>query len=114
MLAAIGDAGPEIIESRSLVAGYDGPGPAIYLAFAALVAVLRWRYAPILAVVMSLFFLVGGFSDTDFTDRLVTPGGTVAFVAAWLQMLSFAAAIVFGFAAVWLRARAGSTVPERK
>jgi hypothetical protein len=27
VLAAVGDAGPEIIESGSFVAGYDGPGP---------------------------------------------------------------------------------------
>ena len=99
VLAAVGDAGPEIIESGSLVAGYDGPGPLIYLGFAAVVAAVRWRFAPLLAVAMSAFFLFGGFSDKEFTDRLVTPTG-VAFVAAWLQMLSFAAVIVCGTAAV--------------
>jgi hypothetical protein len=100
VLAAIGDAGPEIIESRSLVAGYDGPGPLIYLGFAAIVATARWwRFAPLPAVVMSAFFLVGGFADADFRSRLATPPG-VEFVAAWLQMLSFAAAIVCGTAAV--------------
>jgi hypothetical protein len=105
VLAAVGDAGPEIIESRSLVSGYDGPGPLIYLGIAAVVAVVRWRFAPLLAVAMSAFMLLGGFSDADFANRLVTPTG-VEFVAAWLQMLSFAAAIVFGMAAVrWRGAR---------
>jgi hypothetical protein len=99
VLAAVGDAGPEIIESRSLVAGYDGPGPAIYLAVAAIVATVRWRFTPLLAVAMSALFLVGGFADADFTNRLTHPAG-VAFVAAWLQTLSFAAAIVGGTAAV--------------
>jgi len=106
VLAAVGDAGPEIVESRSLVAGYDGPGPLIYLGFAAIVATSRWwRFAPLPAVVMSAVFLFGGFANADFARRLVTPNG-VEFVAAWLQMLSFAAAIVCGTAAVrWRRAR---------
>ena len=109
VLAAVGDAGPEIIESRSLVAGYDGPGPLIYLGFAAIVATVRWwRFAPLPAVAMSALFLFGGFANADFANRLVTPTG-IAFVAAWLQMLSFAAAIVCGTASVRWR-RAGSAV----
>jgi hypothetical protein len=99
-LAAVGDAGPEIIESRSLVAGYDGPGPLVCLGFAAVVVAVRWRFAPLLAVAMSAFFLLGGFSDADFANRLITPTGVADFVGAWLQMLSFAAVIVCGTAAV--------------
>ena len=106
VLAAVGDAGPEIIESGSLVAGYDGPGPLVYLGFAAIVATVRWRFAPLLAVAMSAFFLFGGFADADFAGRLTNPAG-VASVAAWLQMLGFAAAIVCGTAAV-RRPRAGT------
>lgn len=105
VLAAVGDAGPEIVKSGSLVAGYDGPGPLIYLGFAALVALVRWRFTPLLAVAMSAFFLIGGFANADFASRLVGPIG-VDFVAAWLQMLSFAAAIVCGLVAVrWRRAK---------
>ncbi len=99
VLAAVGDAGPEIVASRSLVAGYDGPGPLIYLAVAVLVATVRRRLVPLAAVVMSAFFLFGGFADADFVDRL-TAGSGAGFVAAWLQMLSFAAAVVCGTAAV--------------
>ncbi|GLW33588.1 hypothetical protein [Actinoplanes regularis] len=99
VLAAVGDAGPEIVASRSLTAGYDGPGPLIYLGVAVLVAALRWRFVPLAAVVMSAFFLFGGFADADFVDRL-TAGSGAGFVAAWLQMLSFAAAIVCGTAAI--------------
>jgi hypothetical protein len=99
VLAAVGDAGPEIVESGSLLSGYDGPGPLIYLGFAVVVAVVRWRFAPLLAVVMSVFFLFGGFADADFVARLTTPMG-VESVAAWLQMLAFAAAVVCGAAAV--------------
>lgn len=109
ILAAIGDASPEIIESRSLAAGYDGPGPLIYLGFAVLVAIVRWRYVPLLAVALSVFFLIGGISDPDFASRLVTPTHTAQFLAAWLQTISFAATIAFGIAAVWRRAPADSS-----
>ena len=100
VVAAIGDAGPEIVESRSLVAGYDGPGPLICLGVAAVVAAVRWRFLPVLAVVTGVLFLVGGFSDASFVSRLGTPAEAVAFGAGWLQMAGFAAAVAFGVAAV--------------
>jgi hypothetical protein len=99
VLAAVGDAGPEIVESRSLVAGYDGPGPLIYLGVAVLVAAVRWRFVPLVAVAMSALFLVGGLADAEFRDRLAEPAGA-GFAGGWLQVLSFAAAIVCGTAAV--------------
>ncbi|MEU7927967.1 hypothetical protein [Micromonospora sp. NPDC049801] len=102
VVAAIGDAGPEIIESRSLVAGYDGPGPLIYLGVAAMVAAFRWRFTPLLAVVTGVLFLFGGFSDASFVGRLGTPTEPVQFYAGWLQMAGFAAAVAFGIAAVWV------------
>ncbi|GAA3381900.1 hypothetical protein [Cryptosporangium minutisporangium] len=111
VLAAVGDAGPEIIESRSLVAGYDGPGPLIYLGVAAILATVRWHFAPLLAVVMSALFLFGGLADADFARRLAAPTD-LAFVAAWLQMLSFAAAVICGTAAV-RRRRARPAVSTR-
>lgn len=97
VLAAVGDAGPEIVESRSLVAGYDGPGPLIDLGVAAIVAGVRWRSTPLLAVATAVLFLVGGLTDADFVDRLTTPV-SAGFVGGWLQMLSFAAAVVCGTA----------------
>jgi hypothetical protein len=113
VVAAIGDAGPEIIESRSLVAGYDGPGPLIYLAVAAVVAVVRWRYMPLLAAVTGLLFLVGGFSDASFASRLGTPAEAIPFWAGWLQMAGFAAAVAFGVAAV-RRNRTGESEGDRQ
>jgi hypothetical protein len=100
VVAAIGDAGPEIIESRSLFAGYDGPGPLIYLGVAATVAAVRWRFMPLLAVVTGALFLFGGFADASFAGRLGTPTDPVPFYAGWLQMAGFAAAVAFGIAAV--------------
>lgn len=100
VLATAGDAGPEIVESRSLVAGYDGPGPLIYLGFAAIAATARWwRYATLPAVAMSAAFVFGGLANADFTGRLTHPAG-IASAAAWLQMLGFVAAIVAGMLAV--------------
>ena len=100
VVAAIGDAGPEIIASRSLIAGYDGPGPLIDLGVAAVVAAVRWRFMPLLAVVTGVLFLVGGFSNAAFVSRLDTPAEPVPFYAGWLQMAGFAAAVGLGVAAV--------------
>lgn len=103
VLATVADAGPEIVKAGSLVADYDGPGPLIYLAFAVFVALAPWRYAPLVGVALSSMFIFGGLADPVFRDRLVTPGDWVDFVAGWLQILAFAAAVAFGLAAVWLR-----------
>ena len=67
VVAAAGDAGPEIVASHSLTAGYDGPGPLICLGVAVLVVAARWRWiVPLIAVVMSALFLVGGSADAEF------------------------------------------------
>jgi hypothetical protein len=100
VVAAIGDAGPEIVDARSLVAGYDGPGPLIYLGVAAVVAIVGWRFMPLLAVLTGAVFLVGGFSDASFVSRLGNPAEPVPFYGGWLQMAGFAAAVAFGVAAV--------------
>lgn len=90
VLAAIGDQ----------ATGYDGPGPFIDLAFAVLVALVRWRFTPLLVVAMSALFLYGGLATPAFTARLVQPGDAVDFAAGWLQMLSFGAAAAFAVTAV--------------
>ncbi|MEU4222074.1 hypothetical protein [Actinoplanes sp. NPDC026623] len=94
-----------MVESRSLVAGYDGPGPLIYLSVAVLVAAVRWRFVPLVAVVVSALFLVGGLADADFRDRLTGPVGA-ALAGGWLQMISFVAVMLCGLVAVRQPARA--------
>lgn len=85
ILAAIGDEAP----------GYDGPGPFIDLASAVMVALVWWRFTPLLIVAMSAFFLFGGLASPAFRHRLIQPNRALDFTAGWLQMLGFAAAAVF-------------------
>lgn len=80
--------------------GYDGPGPFLYPAVAVVVALVRWRYIPLLAAVMSALFLYGGFASPQFTSTLTHPSVVFDFTAGWVQMLSFAAAGVFAVASV--------------
>ncbi|WP_188317071.1 hypothetical protein [Solihabitans fulvus] len=101
VLAAIGDE----------ATGYDGPGPFIYPAFAVLVALVAWRFAPLLVVLMSAFFIYGGLASSEAVHRLTEPGQVLDFTAGWLQMLSFAAAAGFAVAAVFFSRR---TSPNRR
>ncbi|GAA1671856.1 hypothetical protein GCM10009765_21570 [Fodinicola feengrottensis] len=90
VLAAVGDE----------ATGYDGPGPFIYPAVAVLVALVPWRFTPLLAAAMSIFFIYGGLAAGEFAVRLLQPYHTLDFAAGWLQMLSFVAAAIFAVAAV--------------
>jgi hypothetical protein len=90
VVAAIGDE----------ATGYDGPGPFIDLAVAAVVAVLWWRFVPLLATVAGLLFLYGGLAQPDFAHRLVEPRHVLDLTAGWAQLLGFAAAAVLAVAAV--------------
>jgi hypothetical protein len=88
VLAAVGDE----------ASGYDGPGPFVDLAFAVVVALVWWRFTPLLIVGMSAFFLVGGFATPAFATRLFQPDHALDFTAGWLQMLGFLAAAIFAVA----------------
>ena len=90
VLAAIGDE----------ATGYDGPGPFFDLAVALVVAVLWWRYVPLLAVVAALFFIYGGLVQPDFASRLLEPGHLLVFASGWLQQLGFAAGAACAVAAI--------------
>jgi hypothetical protein len=101
VLAAIGDE----------ATGYDGPGPFIYPAFAVAVALVRWRFTPLLATAMSALFLYGGLASPEFAHHLIHPEQALDFTAGWLQMLGFLAAAIFSIAAVVYARRA--TPPRR-
>lgn len=100
VLAAIGDEAP----------GYDGPGPFIDLAFAVMVALVRWRFTPLLVAAGSAFFLLGGLATPAFAQRLVRPDHALNFTTGWLQMLGFVAAAVFAVASAVCARR---TTPSR-
>jgi hypothetical protein len=95
VLAASGDA----------ATGYDGPGPFIDLAFAVMVALVWWRFVPLLVVAMSALFLYGGLATPEFAARLIRPHHAVDFTAGWLQMLGFLAAAIFAVTAAVLARR---------
>jgi hypothetical protein len=90
VLAAIGDE----------ATGYDGPGPFIYPAVAVAVALVRWRFTPLLAAAMSALFLYGGLASPAFAHHLIHPDQALDFTAGWLQMLGFLAAAICSVASV--------------
>jgi hypothetical protein len=100
-VAAISDEAP----------GYDGPGPFIYPAFAAAVALGWWRFTPLFAAAMSVLFIGGGLTSPEFVHRLATPERALDFTSGWVQMLSFAAAAVFAVASVVCAPRAAASRP---
>lgn len=51
VLAAIGDEAP----------GHDGPGPFIDLAFAVMVALVRWRFTPLLIAAAAILAVTSAF-----------------------------------------------------
>jgi hypothetical protein len=85
VLAAISDEAP----------GYDGPGPFIDVALAVMVAMVWWRFTPLLIAAVSAFFLFGGLATPAFAPRLIQPDRALEFTAGWLQMLSFVTAAIF-------------------
>jgi hypothetical protein len=90
--------------------GYDGPGPFIYPAFALAVALVPWRFTPLLATVMSVLFLYGGFASPEFVGKLTRPDRVPEFAAGWLQIAGFVVAAVFSVASV---VHARRTTPSR-
>lgn len=92
--------------------GYDGPGPFIYPVFALAVALAPWRYTPLLAAAMSVFFIAGGLASGSFTHWLTNPNHLLDFTAGWAQMLSFAAAAASATAAVACATRSTPPPPR--
>ena len=90
LMAAFGDA----------LQGWDGPGPLIFAALAIIVASVRWRVVPAVAVVVSAFLVVGALVNPVSTQRLSNASDIVGFGSGWLQLLGFVVSIVAGIVAV--------------
>lgn len=78
---------------------YPPPGLLILAAGALFVALVRWRWAPIAAVAVGAFMIVG-FLASGGLDNLTGGRGTTVSVGLAVQMLGVVVALVAGVVAV--------------
>jgi uncharacterized membrane protein len=82
------------------------PGLIILLAAAGLVALAtRWRWTTIVAVIVSLFLLVGGVLAPQAREQLSDPTQVGIFIGTLIQLLALVVALVAGVAATRQRYR---------
>ena len=76
------------------------PGLLILLVAAGLVALgARWRWTPLVGVVVALFLLVGGVLAPQAREQLGDPGAVGVFVGTVIQLLALVVALISGVAA---------------
>lgn len=75
------------------------PGALILLGAAAVVWLVRSRWAPLAAVVVGLFIVVGLFAAGQ-ADRLVHPETALDTAGLWLQMIAIVGAVAAGVLAL--------------
>lgn len=76
------------------------PGLIILLVAAGLVALgARWRWTPLVGVVVALFLLVGGALAPQARDQLGDPGAVGVFVGTVIQLLALVVALIASVAA---------------
>jgi hypothetical protein len=76
------------------------PGLIILLVAAGLVAPgARWRWTPLVGVVVALFLLVGGALAPQAREQLGDPGAVGVFVGTVIQLLALVVALIAGVAA---------------
>jgi hypothetical protein len=76
------------------------PGLIILLVAAGLVALgARWRWTPLVGVVVALFLLVGGALAPQAREQLGDPGAVGVFVGTVIQLLALVVALIAGVAA---------------
>ena len=76
------------------------PGLIILLAAAGLAALAtRWRWTTIVAVIVSLFLLVGGVLAPQAREQLSDPTQVGIFIGTLIQLLALVVALVAGVAA---------------
>jgi hypothetical protein len=76
------------------------PGLIILLVAAGLVALgARWRWTPLVGVVVALFLLVGGALAPQAREQLGDPGAVGVFVGTAIQLLALVVALIAGVAA---------------
>ena len=75
------------------------PGPFILGGAGILVALLRWRWTPIVGLIVALFISVGLLAAGGAGDRLSTPGELGPFIGTAFMVLGLITAIGSGAAA---------------
>jgi hypothetical protein len=76
------------------------PGPIVLLVAAGIVAVGRWRWSPIVGVVVPAFLLVGGTIAGFANDELWDPGEPGQFFGLVVQAVGVIAAFIGGVRAL--------------
>jgi hypothetical protein len=91
---AVADGAPEGLN-------WDGPGPVLFLLLAIIVAITPGRFMIMIAVLLSMGFVVGALTNPEPLDRLSNPGDFLPFGFMVLQITGLLVAIVAGIVAVW-------------
>lgn len=91
---AVADGAPEGLD-------WDGPGPALFLILAIIVAITPGRFMIMIAVLLSMGFVVGALTNPEPLDRLSNPGDFIPFGFMVLQITGLLVATVAGIVAVW-------------
>jgi hypothetical protein len=91
---AVGDAAPEGLN-------WDGPGPALFLILAILVALVPGRSVILLSCVMCVAFLGGALSSPASLARFAAPSALLEFGSAVLQTVGLVVGLIAGIVAVW-------------
>ncbi|WP_064745491.1 hypothetical protein [Pseudonocardia acaciae] len=104
---AVGDAAPEGLD-------WDGPGPALFVILAIVVALVPGRAMILLSCIMCVAFLGGAAGSPDSRARFADPSRLLEFGSAVLQTLGLVVGLVAGIAAAWpVRAAVTSSVASR-
>ncbi|MCR2762598.1 hypothetical protein NQ152_03645 [Microbacterium sp. zg.B48] len=81
------------------------PGPIILAAVAVVVAVVPWRFIPVLGLIAAAFVLTGMFL-AGTGDRLINPADIGPFAGTWMQLVGLLTALSAGIVATVSAARA--------
>jgi hypothetical protein len=75
------------------------PGALVLVAGAAIVAFVPWRWAPVAAILVALFMIVGLFGAGQAT-RLIEVDTFLDTLGLWIQMVAVVVALVTGVVAI--------------
>jgi len=87
-----------ILQKVTGASGYPTipPGAVITAVAAILVALVPWRFIPVLGFLLGAFILFGAFVTAGTGDRLSQPGTAGPFLGTLLQMIGLIMAVIFG------------------